>query len=308
MISNPRANRIALMCGALMVILAGATAAVEQSLYPSPDAAVKALIEAAGSEDRDAILAILGPGAEDLRSGDPVADAEERRAFVEATDEGARIEQEGDDLAMLSIGNENWPFPIPLVRAPDGWRFDAAAGKEELLNRRVGRNELHAIAVTRVYVDAQYEYAAEDRNGDGIRQFAQKLMSDEGTRDGLFWPTAEGEPQSPMGRLVAEAVAKGYQPGESAEPSPYQGYYYRVLTAQGENAPGGSKEYVDNGHMTKGFGLLAHPAEYGNSGITTFMVNQSGILFQKDLGEETPSLAADISTYDPDESWQPVTD
>jgi len=308
MISDKRLRQSALSIGAVLALLAGPSATAGQSHFPTPDAAVKALIEAAGTENGEAMQAIFGPGAEELRSGDPIADALERKAFVAAAQAAARILPDGDDYAILSIGNEDWPFPIPLVKETDGWRFDTEEGIEELHDRRIGRNELNTIATALEYVEAQYEYQSRDRDGDGTREFAGKLMSTEGERDGLYWPVADGERESPMGRLVAEATAKGYRPGEGGEPTPYHGYYFRPLTAQGENAPGGAKSYIVDGHMTGGFALLAYPAEYGNAGIMSFLVNQSGILFQKDLGKDTASLAAAITEYDPDRSWQPVAD
>jgi hypothetical protein len=308
MISDKRARLIAPTLGAALLLLAGSVGAVGQTHFPNPQAAADALIAAAGAEDRDALFSILGPQAEDLRSADPVADVLERKAFVTAASEATRIDTDGDDYAILCIGNEDWPFPIPLIKEPEGWRFDTTEGIEELLDRRIGRNELNTIAVALAFVDAQYEYASEDRNWDGRREFAQKLMSAEGERDGLYWPVTGGDTESPMGRLVAEAVAEGYQPGEGDGPTPYHGYYYRLLTEQGRNAPGGTKSYILDGRMTGGFALLAYPAEYGGSGVMSFLVNQSGILFEKDLGGDTASIAAAMTSYDPDRSWRPVTD
>lgn len=308
MIATKYAKSLAPVCAAALVLVAGIAAAAGPAQYPTPDAAVQALIDAAASEKRGALLAVLGSGVEALRSGDPVADAADREEFVHAASESARIEQEDDDHAVLTIGPDDWPFPIPLVRDAKGWYFDVAAGKQELYNRRIGHNELDTIEVMRAFVDAQDEYAQADRNGDGMREYAQKLMSSEGARDGLYWPTKEDEPDSPMGPLVAEAVAEGYKPGQNSQPKPYHGYYYRMLTAQGEHAPGGAKSYLNDGHMSKGFAALAYPAEYGNSGVMTFLVNQSGILFQKDLGDDTAKAAAAITAYDPDDTWDPVTD
>lgn len=298
----------ALSAGLLMLLIASVGSAVEQPVFETPEAAVQAIVEAASADDPAVAIRILGPGAEDLRSGDAVADAADREAFAAAAGEATRIELQGDDLAILNIGKDDWPFAIPMVRADAGWRFDAEAGKEELLNRRIGRNELHAIAVSRAYVEAQYEYADEDRDGDGHPEFARLLMSREGDRDGLYWPTSDGEPESPMGRLIADAVEAGYKPTEGAGSSPYQGYYFRPLLAQGEHAPGGARSYQRDGLLTGGFGLLAYPATYDNSGIMTFMVNQSGIVFQKDLGEDTASTVGTITAYDPDRGWSPVTD
>jgi hypothetical protein len=307
MISDKRPRSIAATIGAVLMLLAGSAGAAEQAHFPNPQAAADALVAAAGAEDRDLVLAILGPEGEDLRSPDPVADALERKAFVAAAKTATRIDTDGDDFALLSIGKEDWPFPIPLVKGAKGWRFDTAEGIEELFDRRIGRNELNTVAVALEFVEAQYEYESEDYSGDGKREFARKLMSAEGERDGLYWPVAGDGPESPMGRFVAEAVEEGYQPGEGNEPTPYHGYYYRVLTEQGENAPGGAKSYIVDGHMTGGFALLAYPAEYGNSGVMSFLTNQSGILFEKDLGEETATLAAAMTHYNPDHSWRPVT-
>ena len=302
------AHRIAAW-GAVL-LLSCLPALAQQARYPTPEAAAQALIDAAAGEGGDALLAVLGPDLEDLRSGDPVADANERAAFVEAALGSAGIEQgEGeDDRAVLVIGSDDWPFPIPLVRGPEGWYFDAAAGREELIDRRIGRNELTTIAVARSFVEAQFEYAEQDRDGDGVREFAQQFLSSERARDGLYWPTTPDEPESPMGSLVAEAVAEGYRRDASGEPRPYHGYLYRILTAQGAHAPRGAESYLEDGHLTKGFGLLAWPAEYGNSGIMTFQINQSGLLFQKDLGKESAATAAATWAYDPDASWEAVTD
>lgn len=307
MISSRRAGSLALtLVGAMLV--AGPVAAQGQPHYRTPDAAVQALVNAAASGQKGAMVKVLGPAAKELGSGDAVADAADRRDFVDAAAKSARIEQHDKNHAVLTVGDDDWPFPIPLVRDSKGWYFDVAAGKQELIDRRVGRNELTTIAVLRAFVDAEHEYARRDPNGDGTHAYAQKLMSSKDVRDGLYWPTKEGEPQSPMGPMVAEAVAAGYKPGQSSEPKPYHGYYYRILTAQGPHAPGGAKSYINDGHMTKGFAALAYPAQYGNSGVMTFVVNQSGILFQKDLGKDTAQAAAAISAYDPDGSWQPVTD
>lgn len=308
MISDKTATSLAMLAGSALVLLLGSAIAAEQARYPSPDEAVNALIEAVGDEEPNALIAVLGPEGTELSSGDPVADARERKRFVEAAQEATQIEPDGDDFATLSVGSDKWPFPIPLVKGAGGWRFDTAAGIEELLDRRIGRNELNTIAVARELVEAQFEYESQDRNGDGRREFAQKLMSTQGARDGLYWPAADDEQESPLGRLVATAVAEGYEPGQGDEPSPYYGYYYRLLTKQGKNAPGGAKSYLVDGRMTDGFALLAYPAEYGNSGIMSFLVNQAGILYQKDLGEDTAALATAIGDYNPDRSWQPVTD
>ncbi|HSO81016.1 DUF2950 domain-containing protein [Thiocapsa sp.] len=277
--------------------------------FENPDVAVMALIDAAASEDRGALLDVLGSDLDELGSGDPVADAADRRRFVELSREAAHLEDETEDSAILVIGPEDWPFPIPLAKGDQGWYFDTQAGLEELLDRRIGLNELHAIATARAFVDAQLEYAAADPDGDGIRAYAGRFWSSEGTRDGLYWPTNEDEPESPMGPLVDDAVAEGYEVPEDAHGRrPYHGYFFKILTAQGPSAPGGAKPYLVDDRLTDGFGLLAWPASYGNSGIMSFQVNQRGIVYQADLGEDTASVAEAIDAYDPGEGWEPVVD
>lgn len=280
-----------------------------QTLYPTPEAAVQALIDAAADDTPGALQSVLGPMAAELGSGDPVSDALEREAFVRKALDAAAIELTDDGThGILVIGSDNWPFAIPLVKQDQGWGFDTPAGIEEIYNRRIGRNELHAIATLRAGVAAQREYAAQDHDGDGVKEYARRFLSQEGQQDGLYWPTAEGEPTSPLGPLVAEASASGYSAEDSATPRPYHGYFYRILEAQGPSAPGGARSYLDDGQMTGGFGFLAYPAEYDNSGIMTFIVGPQGIVFQKDLGEQTAELAPRIRAYDPDRSWEPVLD
>jgi hypothetical protein len=277
--------------------------------FETPDAAVMALIDAAASEDRDALFDVLGSDLDALGSGDPVADAADRRRFVELSLEAAHLEDETDDSAILVIGPEDWPFPIPLAKDDRGWSFDTQAGLEELLDRRIGLNELHAIATARAYVDAQLEYAAADPGGDGVRAYAGRFWSTEGKRDGLYWPTTEGEPESPMGPLVDDAVGEGYGVRKDGEGRrPYHGYYFKILTAQGPSAPGGAKSYLEGGKLADGFGLLAWPASYGNSGIMSFQVNQRGMVYQADLGEDTAAVAGTIDAYDPGAEWEPVVD
>lgn len=279
-----------------------------QRTYASPEAAVQDLVAALESENRETIHSVLGPDVDQLGSGDPVADNSDREDFVAAAKKSYRIVNEDNETAYMEVGPDHWRLPIPIVKEDKGWRFDTEEGVEEYLDLRIGRNELHTIATLRTYVDAQYEYASENPTGENVRQFAQRFTSREGQRDGLFWPAAPGEPESPLGPLMAEADEEGYFKTQSSEPIPYHGYYFRILTAQGENAPGGAMPYVVNGRMTRGFGLLAFPATYDNSGVMTFVVNQRGIVYQKDLGEDTRALAGRISAYDPDGSWQPVTE
>jgi hypothetical protein len=207
---------------------------------------------------------------------------------------------------VARLGTEDWPFPVPIVKDGTAWRFDAAAGRDEILNRRIGRNELHAIEVCHAVVDAQMEYATVDRTGAGARTYAQKVRSEPGRKDGLYWDDPTGKDESPLGPLVAEATAEGYGPAGSGGPRPYHGYVYRILTAQGAKAAGGARSYVKDGKMTGGFALVAYPAEYGVSGIMTFIVNQNGIVLQKNLGEKTTEIAQAMTAYDPDDSWDPA--
>ena len=296
---------------ALHVIVSPALAAAADSVaFRSPMAAVDALLEALRADDTARLDALFGPDAEDLiSSGDEVADRETRRQFVAGADLRTRLDRESEGRVILSIGADDWPFPIPLVRGEAGWHFDAAAGAEELVNRRIGRNELHAIAVMNAFVGAQYEYFARAPMGEGQRRYAQRIRSSEGKRDGLSWPVAEGEAESPLGPLVAQATEEGYFKGDGQDregPDPYHGYIFRMLTAQGPHAPGGASSYVEGGAMTLGFALLAYPVAHGSSGIMTFIVNQRGIVYQKDLGPDTARIAESIEAFDPDPGWEPV--
>jgi hypothetical protein len=277
--------------------------------FATPDAAAQALIEAAAAEGPEALLTVLGPDLADLVSGDPVADAADRRWFVENARLSAQIEDETPDSAWLVIGPEDWPFPIPLFKDEQGWYFDTAAGADEILNRRIGRNELFTLATLRAIVEAQREYAAADPQGAGKPAYARFILSSPGQRDGLYWPTQPGEPQSPLGPAIAEAAAMGYDITPSREgPRPFHGYFYQILTAQGDQAPGGAQNYLEADRLTGGFGLLAWPASYGESGIMTFQVNQRGLVYERDLGEDTAALAPAIEAYDPGEGWLPAVD
>lgn len=279
--------------------------ALAQEPFTTPEAAVEALAAAARSEDGAGVLKVLGPDAEPIvNSGDPVADSNIRQKFVSAYDAKHIIEMEGDGTQTLIVGNEDWPFPIPLINKDGQWQFDTKAGLTEILSRRIGRNELSVIQVSQAYVQAQNEYASLDPAGFGRGVYAQRIVSHPGKKDGLYWPSAEGEEPSPLGELAAQAAAEGYKPGST--PIPYHGYYYRILTRQGATAPGGAYDYLVKGKMIGGFALVAHPAEYGNSGIMTFMVNQDGVVFQKDLGPDTVRLARKISAFDPDQTWTKV--
>ncbi len=253
-------------------------------------------------------MKIFGSGGGKLvRSGDPVADRNGRARFAAAYGEMHKIDPEGADKAVLLIGKEEWPFPIPLVKAGDGWRFDTKAGREEILNRRIGRNELNAIEVCRAFVEAEREYKAGDPLGDGTHDYAQHFISRADRHDGLYWEVAAGEKPSPMGPLVANARAQGYGARKTkGKPAPYHGYYYKILTRQGPHAPGGAQDYVVGGHMVGGFALVAFPATYGASGIMTFLVNQQGVVYQRNLGRNGAPAARAITEYDPDEGWKPV--
>jgi hypothetical protein len=247
---------------------------------------------------------ILGPDGRDiLHSGDAQSDKNALGRFVTAYDAGHKLVTDSPTKATLTVGADEWPLPVPLVKGAGGWRFDTAAGKTELLNRRIGRNELITIEACRAFVDAQREYASSDR-GDGILDYAQRLISTPGKKDGLYWATKSGEPDSPLGPLFAKAQAAGYAPGKSSAPQPFNGYYFRILQGQGPAAKGGAYSYLAHGKMMGGFALIATPATYGVSGVMTFMVNQDGEVFQRDLGPETVSMAAQIKSFDPVPGWK----
>lgn len=263
-----------------------------------------ALVDAIKADDRKMLRDILGPeGSTLVDSGDAVADRSARQRFAAEYDRTHRIEG-GDGKVVLYVGPDDYPFPIPLVPEGPVWRFDTRAGKEEILNRRIGRNELHAIQVCLAYVDAQREYYSEDRNADGLREYAQRFASASGKRDGLFWETKAGEAPSPLGLLVAQARIEGYGGKARGAPVPYQGYYYRILTAQGPDAPDGAYDYRAHGRMIGGFALVAFPAQYGVSGVMTFIVSHAGVVYQKDLGPNTAAIARGIKVFNPDGSWK----
>lgn len=283
--------------------------AASQNLFSSPEDAVKALVEAVRAKDRPALDQIFGAAAKELLSGDEVQDAAEFEAFTKHVAEKANLVKENESKVTLYIGNENWPFPIPIVRKDGQWFFDTTAGREEILNRRIGENELITILVCRTYVKAQREYAIKDWNDDGVLVYAQKLRSDPGKKDGLFWRAAPGEEVSPLGELVAQARMEGYKKGKSLfkeQPTPFHGYYFKILTRQGKNAPGGKYNYVINGNMVGGFALVAFPSNWGKSGVMTFIVNQQGKVYQKNLGRNTVKIAKQMKEYNPDKTWTPV--
>lgn len=282
---------------------ASASGALAQRRFPSLEAATDALVSALRKADRTAVVSILGDQGRPLvSSGDEVADRRGRERFVAAYDEAHRLEGGGGKVVLV-VGKDDFPFPIPLVPEGPNWRFDTAAGKEEILNRRIGQNELHTIQVCLAYVDAQREYYLRDPDANGLLQYAQKFASSNGKRDGLYWPTPAGEPQSPLGPFVARARGEGYAKRTEA-PTPYWGYYYRILKGQGKDAPGGAYDYLAGGRMIGGFALVAYPAQYGVSGVMTFMVNHDGVVYQKDLGPRSATVARAMRQFDPDETWK----
>ena len=276
--------------------------------FNSPQEAITAIISATRKLDAEKALAILGPDAEELIfSGDKVQSQEGADDFLQKYDEKHHLEMTSPTSATLIIGKGEWPFPIPVVKIGENWFFDVAAGKDEILNRRIGENELNVIQVMLAYVEAQLEYAGKDRDGDGVREFAQKVTSDAGKKNGLYWLVKDGEELSPLGLFIAEATSEGYDL-KSGEPQPYHGYYYKIMTRQGKKAPGGAYDYIVNGNMILGFGLVAYPAKYGISGIMTFAVNQEGVVYEVDLGEKTAKLVNKRKKYNIRKNWQKVSD
>jgi Protein of unknown function (DUF2950) len=274
------------------------------SVFASPDDASNALLAAAKSGDQDALLTIFGPGSKDvIDSGDSVQDKNAADAFVAGYGVMHRWRNMPDGAQILLVGADNFPFPIPLKKNGDGkWFFDTAAGKEEVLNRRIGRNELAIIGVCGAMADAEAEYYAQPHDSEKAKLFAAKVISDPGKQNGLYWKSAEGQPASPLGPLAAFATAEGYTK-KSEGNTPFHGYYFRMLKGQSDKTPSGAKDYMVNGKMTGGFAFVAYPAEYGNSGVMTFMINQDGVLLEKDLGKTTAETATAMSVFDPDGSW-----
>lgn len=297
---------LALLLSALQV----RAAAADERTFSSPDEAVSSLVAAATKHDTNAMHAIFGAGGHQLASPDAVQRTNEYRVFVQRLLDKTAMSTNSDSSLTLNLGADGWPFPIPLVKAQDGaWFFDTEAGKAEVLNRRIGMDELGAISVCRAYVNAQREYASQDRMGDGVLAYAKFLHSTPGTHDGLFWPATEGEPLSPLGPLVAAAHVEGYHRTATMmndKTAPYHGYYFKVLTRQGKDAPGGKYNYVINGRMIAGFGMVAWPAEWGNTGIMTFIVNQQGKVYQRNLGVNTGKIAAAVGEFNPDKGWAVV--
>jgi len=281
-------------------------ATAQQKSFSSAEEAVKAAIAAARSNNDKELLAIFGAQAKEiLFSGDTVADKQRRAQFIAAYDEKNRLATKGEDTILI-VGKQEWPFPIPVVKKGQSWVFDTEKGKEEILNRRIGENELNTIQVMLAIVDAEREYAIKDRNRDGLLEYAQKFISDPGKKNGLYWEAKQGEPQSPFGPAMVRARSEGYKKQESGGPPPYHGYYYKILMAQGKDAPGGAYSYLVKGKMIGGFAVVAYPAQYDNSGVMTFIVNHEGKVFQKNLGPNTPSIAKSMKEYNPDKTWTEV--
>jgi hypothetical protein len=281
---------------------------VTQRLFTSPDEAIKALRAATEAKDKSALSEIFGPEIKDLLTGDEVQDANNARQFAAAMAQGCAPVKEGEDKITLEIGTNNWPMPIPLVKADGQWRFDTAAGKDEIINRHIGKDELHAVGVCRAYVAAQRQYADMIPKVGGGANYAQKFKSTPGKKDGLYWAPVENEPASPFGPLVAEAHAEGYGGHKGGGPHPFHGYYFRILTRQGKAAPGGKMNYLSEGILAGGFALVAYPEHWDQSGIMTFIVNQDGKVYQRNLGEKTSRIARAMKDYNPDGEWTLVQD
>lgn len=278
--------------------------ALAQKSYPTAESAVVALAEAMKAAGDDALLDVLGKSAKPLiASGDPVADRNMREKFVAEYTAAHSLKETAPGRNELVIGKNEWPLPLPLVQNKSGWHFNLAAGKEEIISRRIGANELSTIQAIQAMADAQHEYAGQDRDGDGVRSYARRIKSTPGKQDGLYWQTAAGEAPSPLGELAAQAVGKGYKDENTGAPQPFYGYYYRILDGQGKSAPDGAYSYLVGDRMIGGFAILAYPAKYGVSGVMSFIVNQDGVVYQKNLGAKTAEIAAKQKKFDPDSSW-----
>lgn len=300
--------KLALGVALVALLLSPARAAQDPKVFSTPEDAAKALVEACERHDTAMLAAILGPDAGDLiNSGDPVQDKVRLDRFVHRAKEALRVELDpfGAGRLVIIVGKDRWAVPLPIVKASDGYRFDVGAAKAEILARRVGRNELNAIAALRDFAAAELEYAYTDSNKNGVHDYAPQILSDPGQRNGLYWTVKDGDPPSPLAQIVGRVTAEGYELPKHGEPVMYHGYAFRVLKAQGRHVTGGARDYVVRGLMIGGFALVAYPVEYGASGIKTFVVNQDGVVWEKDLGPRTTAIASVIRRYNPDGTWKP---
>jgi hypothetical protein len=305
--SRTRGRSLAALVTAFLLATGAAPSA--QKHFASPEEALDALVASARANDQKALLGALGAEAKPLlQSGDPVADREALDRFVHAYDEAHTLQKDDDKSAVAKLGKDEWEMPIPIVKDDHGWYYDTAAGKEEVLARRIGNNERSTIQACLAYVDAQREYYTRNPDGKGLLHYAQRVLSTPGKRDGLYWPEKAGEKPSPLGDGFARAKAEGYKQGAQGKPVPFHGYYYRILTSQGADAKGGAYDYLAKGLMIGGFALVAFPAEYGTSGVTTFLVNHDGVVYEKDLGPKTRQIAEAMKTFDPGDGWKAVPD
>ena len=306
-ISALRWNILRSVVCALVFVLASPARAADpaQTTFDSPEAGVAALVAAVEANDAKALRAILGTHGEKLiSSGDSVADMKHREAFIKAYRRANAIEKASDTRATLLVGKDRWPLPIPLVKANGAWHFDTQKGEQEILDRRIGRNELATIQTCLAIVDAERDYVAKDQDSNGLLEYASKFVSTPGMHDGLYWEQKPGEPPSPLGPLLAAAAKSGYASANPLTSSPYHGYFYRMLTQQGKDAPGGAYDYVVRGKLIGGFAVIAYPARYGASGVMSFIVNHDGVVYQKDLGKNTAAIATAINSFNPDSSWK----
>jgi hypothetical protein len=301
-----RLHQLLLVAVSALSISVTAAMAEGGMTFTSAQEGVDKLVTAGRAKDMAALDKILGPDGRDIvHSGDPQADQNALAKFLAAYDSGHKLVSDGPAKTSLVVGADEWLLPIPLVKGADGWRFDTAAGRTELLARRIGRNELATIEACKAFVDAQREYAAVDR-GDGLLDYAQRFVSSPGKKDGLYWPAKPGEEPSPLGPLFVKAQAAGYAPGRAPAPQPFNGYYFRILSGQGPAAKGGAYSYMAHGKMMGGYALIAYPATYAVSGVMSFIVNHDGVVYQKDLGPDTVAAAAKITLFDPGAGWKPV--
>jgi len=306
--------KYALVSAALLLPALSLGGCSMQRHFDDPGQAVSSLVSSLRSNNKSELHEILGDEGDDiLFSGDAVQDGAAVERFLTAYDQKHTLVPLDDSWVRVDVGNDDWPMPIPIVKDDilQKWYFDTEAGKNELLNRRIGRNELDTIQTCLAVVDAQRDYAETDPMNVGVPVYADRFFSDDGKKNGLYWPTAEGEPFSPLGELAAEASEEGYKRADphgdtTSGRQPYHGYYYRILQSQGAHAPGGARDYKINGQLVGGFGLIALPASYGSSGVMTFIVNQEGVVYQRDLGKDTAKLAQQIASFDPGPEWKKV--